>query len=157
MNSLDRIGIKVVHEASEAQEAQEAQDPAMMRNGNTVAILHEVASLLDTLATTGQPGAVDLRSLPLLPGDYDDLQTHLGNGEVKATIEALGPTEVRETQYAGVWWVTYYDSDRKVMADRLEITFAPEILKSHPEDIRSAARRLRDVMQTETHTGDDHG
>jgi hydrogenase-1 operon protein HyaF len=67
----------------------------------------------------------------------------LGEGEARATVDVAGETIVRETAYAGVWWVTYYGADKEVVADRIEITLVPAILKSHPADISAAAERLR--------------
>lgn len=133
MSSLDKIGVKFV-----------PAPPAMTTTGNALPLLHEIAALLHALAERGEEGCIDLRSLPLAPGDYEHLRALLGEGEAQATIQAAGETRVRETAYAGVWWVTYYGTDdQEVLADRIEITWVPTILKSQAADVEAAARRLR--------------
>jgi hydrogenase-1 operon protein HyaF len=82
-------------------------DDEEMLSGNADPILHEIQSLLSDLVESGKSSSIDLRSLPLLPGDYEKLKEVLGQGEVSATLEALGVTHVRETAIHGVWWVTH--------------------------------------------------
>ncbi len=60
-------------------------------SSNAAPLLHEIAALLDRLAQTGEGGSVQLNGLPLQPGDYEALQEALGEGEVSAEIQALGP------------------------------------------------------------------
>ena len=139
MSSLDKIGVKVVPAA-----------PPMATTGNALPLLHEIAALLQALAERSEEGCIDLRGLPLAPGDYDHLRALLGEGEVQATIDAAGETRVRETAYAGVWWVTHRGPDDEVMAERIEITFMPAILTSHPADVGVAARRLHDDIEART-------
>ncbi|HYA38821.1 MAG TPA: hydrogenase expression/formation C-terminal domain-containing protein, partial [Candidatus Methylomirabilis sp.] len=42
--------------------------------GNALPILHEIETLLNGLVTSGKAASIDLRSLPMLPGDYEQLQ-----------------------------------------------------------------------------------
>ena len=89
----------------------------------------------------------DLRSaalaLPFLTeDDREQLHGLLGEGEVSATVEALGPTEVVETAYPGVWWVTYYGADGEVVAERIEVARMPDILAAQDPDMRAGLGRL---------------
>jgi hydrogenase-1 operon protein HyaF len=111
--------------------------------GYGLAILHEVRGMLEDLVDLGREATIDLRGLPMGPGDYERLKEWLGAGEVTATVDAMGPTRVYETAYPGVWWVTHYNPDEEVIADRLEITLQPEILRSHPADAHAGLDRLR--------------
>lgn len=133
----------------------DAESPAST-NGNAVPILHEIETLLDDLVASGKTAAIDLRSLPLLPGDYEKLKEVLGQGEVSATIDAMGPTQVRETAIHGVWWVTHSNSDATVVAEFIEVTTMPEILRTHPADARVGLDMLhaRLTPATETDKGD---
>lgn len=115
----------------------------VMSHGNALPLLNEIGGLLDQLITTGKPGAIDLRSLPLLAGDYEKLIEILGEGEVKATVDAMGPSQVRETAIHGVWWVTHFNSDAAVVAEFIEVTYMPEILQTHPADARMGLENLR--------------
>ncbi len=69
---------------------------------NVKPLLHEIKHALDNLIETGRTTIIDLRSIPLAPGEEDKILDTLGRGEVLAQLNALGLSEVIETQYAGV-------------------------------------------------------
>lgn len=110
--------------------------------GNMVLVLHEVAHALDCLARTGETHVIDLSSLPMTPAELQQLTASLGEGEVRAVIEAEGRSEVTETGFSGVWLVTHRDTDDMLRGRYIEITPLPEILRSQDADIRAAAARL---------------
>lgn len=130
MSGLADIGVRVVS----------AQDDL---SGNGHALIHELGKRLELLAAEGVTDAIDLRGLPLSAGDLKMLEDFLGVGEIEARIDALGQTRVYETSYAGIWRVTYYSEDGKVVADVLEVTRQPEILATPPGDVADACGRLR--------------
>jgi hydrogenase-1 operon protein HyaF len=107
------------------------------------AVLAEVVQRLEQLADGGTPEAIDLRSLPLNPGDRERLADALGEGEVDITLRLDGTSHVRETGATGVWWVEHRDARGDVIAELLEITRIPEILNADPGDIGRSARALR--------------
>ena len=111
--------------------------------GNIRALLAEIAARLEKLDDHGETGMIDLNSLPLAPGEYEQLRQTLGQGEVSARIEAIGASEIIETRYPGVWWVTHYNVEGDIVADMLEITTIPEIIKSQPEDVHAGLARLK--------------
>ena len=111
--------------------------------GNIRALQAEIAACLEKLAETGGTGIIDLNSLPFAPGEYEQLRQALGQGEVSARIEAIGPSEIIETRYPGVWWVTHYNVEGDIVADLIEISWIPEIMKSQPDDIRTGLELLR--------------
>jgi hydrogenase-1 operon protein HyaF len=117
--------------------------------GNIRALLVEIAARLEKLASNGETGMIDLNSLPLAPGEYEQLRQMLGQGEVTARIEAIGASEIIETRYPGVWWVTHYNVEGDIVADMIEITTIPEIIKSQPEDIRTGLELLRAQLNDE--------
>lgn len=130
----------------------------VLSHGNALPLLHEIEVLLNDLVTTGKSASIDLRGLPMLPGDYDKLREVLGQGEVSATVDALGPTHVRETAIHGVWWITHRNAEDEVTAEFIEVTYFPEILKTHPADARQAVETLRTRLapSLEMTQGDDH-
>ena len=134
MSGLKDIGVKVV-------------DAAIAFSAP--AILREIEALLEKLARSGESGVVDLRGVPLGPADYEMLRNELGQGEVTARLDAAGPSEVRETAYAGVWWVTHRDQTENVIAEFIEVTRMPEILTSQPEDVRAASARLKEKLSSD--------
>ena len=135
-----------------------ADDDCLTLSGNADPVLHEIRSLLKDLVTSGKSASIDLRSLPLLPGDYEKLKEVLGQGEVSATIDAMGQTQVRETAVHGVWWVTHYNSDENIIAESIEVTYIPEILRTHPADARVVLDLLHScltpAMETDKGGGD---
>lgn len=107
------------------------------------ALLMELETLLRDLVEQGRESSIDLRSLPLSPGDLAFLEQHLGRGEVTAEVSALGPSTVQETAIHGVWWVRHYNSNDEVMAEFLEVTQCPDIIRAHPADVRDSLEDLR--------------
>jgi hydrogenase-1 operon protein HyaF len=135
-NNLNSIPIKV-------------DDTEQYSIGSLRAILSEMATHLEKLAQDGTTGSIDLNSLPFAPGEYDQLRLLLGEGEVKAHIEALGPSDIVETRYPGVWWVTHYNVEGDIVADSIEITTIPELLKSQPEDIDMGLELIKAQLNDE--------
>jgi hydrogenase-1 operon protein HyaF len=124
-----------------------------LRTGLAQVVLHEIAVLLDRLADAGEAGAIDLRSLPMTDGDRVELEERLGRGEVEATLNVAGVSKVWETRHAGVWWVRHLGEGNRVAAEEIAVTRAPEILLTHPADVRAAAALLRDALQADRPRG----
>jgi hydrogenase-1 operon protein HyaF len=120
-----------------------AQSEEIYSIGNIRALLSEIAALLEKLGKTGETGMIDRNSLPFAPGEYEQLRQMLGQGEVSARIEAIGPSEIIETRYPGVWWVTHYNVEGDIVADILEVTAVPKILRSQPDDVIDGLARLK--------------
>jgi HupH hydrogenase expression protein, C-terminal conserved region len=110
--------------------------------GNVLPILHEIRHALARLIATGESAAIDLRAIPLAPGEEERILDLLGRGEVSASFDSLGRTDICETQYAGCWTVTHCDPQGAVAARYIEITLIPDILRSQASDIRDALERL---------------
>ena len=109
---------------------------------NVKPLLHEVKHALENLIEKGETSIIDLRSIPLAPGEEDKILQTLGKGEVQAQLNSLGLSEINETQYAGVWVVTHYNDEGSIISRFIEITRMPEILSSQTEDIRAAYSSL---------------
>ena len=109
---------------------------------NVKPLLHEIKHALDNLIETGHTTIIDLRSIPLAPGEEDKILNTLGRGEVMAQLDALGLSEVIETQYAGVWLVTHYNDENNIISRFIEVTTMPEILCSQTKDIMAAYSSL---------------
>ena len=117
---------------------------------NVLPLLHEVKHALQNLLENGETAIIDLRSIPLAPGEEDKILVALGEGEVKAQLNALGPSEIIETQYAGVWLVTHFNDEKDIIGRFIEVTFMPDIVKSQAEDINLAYSEL--ALMLEEHT-----
>ena len=128
-------------------------------SAQVLAIASEIARHLQVLLDSGEGASIDLRSLPLAPGDYQALKDLLGQGEVNARIDALGPSEIRETAIPGVWWLVHRNASDEVMADLIEITHCPVILRTQDEELRNGPERLcaRMAEQSEQAAIEQHG
>lgn len=115
--------------------------------GMALSVLAEVGRLLDALAESGRPGAIDLRSLPLTDADRQQLEELLGRGEVRAELDVAGRSEVWETAYRGAWWVRHLGAGDRIAVEQIAVCSVPEILLAHNDDIRAAARRLRRELE----------
>lgn len=111
--------------------------------GGVAAILMELAGLLDQLAATQVPAAIDLRSLPMSPENRLELEQVLGVGEVRATVDAAGVSTVRETGISGIWWLEHRDARGELIAEFLEVAQVPQILGNATDEIAAAAHALR--------------
>lgn len=111
--------------------------------GGIIAILREIAEMLDRLEQYDESGAIDLRSLPFSPDDYARLRDALGSGEVEITLNADGISLLRETAYSGVWWIQHRNTDDELTAELLEIALIPSIALTAKEDVAQSASQLK--------------
>jgi len=113
---------------------------------NVQPLLHEIRHALAKLLDDGGHTVIDLRSLPLAAGEEEQLLDELGQGEVYARLHALGPTEIVETRYPGVWVVVHFNNDNEVIGKTIEICDIPELLRSQQEDIRQGLGQLQSQL-----------
>ena len=92
------------------------------------------------------PAVIDLLSLPMSAEDRSELERVLGEGEVRATIQAEGLSVLRETGISGVWWVEHRGAQGELVAELLEVARVPAILESVPDEIAAAAGTLRERL-----------
>jgi len=121
--------------------------------GGLIAILREISEMLERLAQYDESGAIDLRSLPFSPADYQRLRESLGSGEVEITLNVDGISRLRETGFSGVWWVEHRNAEDELVAELLEITHIPEIVVTERDEIAKSASRLRDHLSIRTAGG----
>ena len=114
--------------------------------GNVIPIINEIRHALEKLLEDGEATIIDLRALPLGPGEEQKLESMLGIGEVTAKIDAMGVSTVNETLFAGVWLVTHRNTEDSILGKFIEITRYPSILESQTEDMRSALKALPDLL-----------
>ena len=129
MNSLDDIAVRV--EAA---------------TGNVVPLLHEIRHALKRVVNGQEGTTIDLQSLPLAPGEQERIESVLGAGEVRAELDALGPTVIQETSFPGVWLVTHRNTEGEVLARFIEVTRMPDLLMSQQADIEHGLNRLANEL-----------
>lgn len=114
--------------------------------GMAQAVLAELNEHLTELSFSGRQHVIDLTSLPMNDSDKRELELFLGRGEVAVTLQTMGDSQVFETGYSGIWWIKHYNADNQLIAELLEITTLPEIIKSHPEDVQASAVELKKLI-----------
>ncbi|MGD8235543.1 MAG: hydrogenase expression/formation C-terminal domain-containing protein [Chromatiales bacterium] len=116
--------------------------------GNVQPLLHEIFHALRRLRDTGEVTVIDLRALPLAPGEETQIEKKLGKGEVHASIDALGPSEIVETGIAGVWLVTHFNAEEEILGRYIEICRIPAILESQDQDIEYGLDEMEALLET---------
>lgn len=127
-----------------------APGKAVTIGGGVQAMAHEILSHLERLHETGETTAIDLKSLPMAPDEFHGIKKMLGQGEIDLTLELDGPTRIRETAYAGVWWIQHTGTDGRILAEFIEIARFPDFLGAQPVHIAEAARDLRDRLKDQS-------
>lgn len=123
-----------------------APEPMEQDAGFSAALIWETLARLTQFAETGETATIDLGGLPMSKNDREALDDLLGRGEVSATIEVIGRTEIWETQYSGVWRVRHFGMGA-IANDLIEITSCPKILFADRRDAESAARRMAENLE----------
>lgn len=121
--------------------------------GGVRAMAYEILSHLEHLEATGETATIDLKSLPMAPDEFHGIKKMLGQGEIDLTLELDGPSRIRETAYAGVWWIQHTGKDGRILAEFIEITRFPDFLSAQPDQIADAARHLRDHLKERSKEG----
>lgn len=120
---------------------------ALKPSAQVFALLEELRVMLAALTKNGAHNSIDIRSLPLLPSDYETLMQVLGCGEVSATINALGVSEIKETRYSGIWLLRHYNTHDEIIAELIEVTPLPDILKTQAPDLIDSSEKLLRYLQ----------
>ena len=116
---------------------------------NVKPILHEIRHALEKLLNEGETSIIDLRSIPLAPGEEETIIETLGHGEVHARLDVLGPSEIYETRFTGVWLVAHYNENDSIVSRFIEVTEMPDVLRSQREDVVYALDKLVTELGTE--------
>lgn len=114
--------------------------------GNDILILHEIRHALTSLLVEDKPTTIDLRAIPMAPGEEERIESVLGEGEISVQLNALGLSTIIETKFAGVWLVTHYNSAEEVVSKFIEVTRVPALIVSQEEDIERDLRRLTEEL-----------
>jgi len=118
---------------------------------NVLPLLHEVRHALERYQDSGEATTIDLRRIPMTACDEEELEGFLGVGEVNIEIVALGPSQIRETQFPAVWHIVHYNSDGEVAGKFVTVAAIPDLVMTRPEDaargLRALQQRLNDLTQ----------
>lgn len=116
------------------------------RTGNDIPILHEIRHALQRLLDNGETTTIDLRALPMAPGEEAAIEAALGVGELSIKLDALGPSTITETQFSGVWLVTHFNTEEEILGKFIEITRIPELMIAQTEDMEHGLEQLKSKL-----------
>lgn len=119
-------------------------------HGNVPPLMHELRHALDRLISSGTDTIIDIGRLPLSESEEIELAARLGQGAVRAEIDALGPSRVHETRYAGVWSIAHLNAEEEVVSRFIAVTRCPEILGAPIEDIVAGRAMLEGDLTPES-------
>ena len=122
---------------------------------NAMPVLHEIRHALEKLAQSDESTVIDLSAIPFAPGDRQQLLEILGNGEVEASIDAMGRTRINETGFPGVWLVRYLDTTDEEIVTHIEITRCPSLLITPEPDVAGSAATLAARLERSQGTVND--
>lgn len=125
-------------------------DKSVASTGNVLPLLHEIKHHLRDLLESGKKNTIDISAIPMSPDDELSFEAFLGRGEVTASLESLGNSEIIETRFSGVWLITHHNAQGERIGRFIEITTMPEILKSQSQDMRAALTALDERLSAAT-------
>jgi hydrogenase-1 operon protein HyaF len=120
--------------------------PDMGLSGSAWPLMLEIVEMVRRLLDSGETSAIDLSSLPLNQADKSWLRERLGIGQISAHLEAEGPSSLDETACPGVWWVTHRDTQERVVSEFIEVTFVPELVRAHRDDVKIGLEYLQGIV-----------
>jgi hydrogenase-1 operon protein HyaF len=106
------------------------------------AILSEIEECVSRFAAGGEGVSIDLRCLKSMPEEREMLAALLGHGEVSATIDASGRSELYETSVPCVWWVRHRNSEDEIVGEMIEIAEVPEVMLGDRKAVASGLEAL---------------
>lgn len=118
--------------------------------GNVTPLLHEIRHALTALLESEEQTVIDLRAMPLAPGEEERIEAELGRGEVRVELNALGRSDIVETQYPGVWLITHSNTEGKVVGKYIEVALIPDILQAQQGDIEAGLEQLSNTLTIST-------
>jgi len=117
--------------------------------GNVTPLLHEIRHAVQALLAEGETTTIDMRSMPLAPGEETRIETLLGEGEIRVELNALGRSDIIETRFPGVWLITHRNTEDVILGKHIQMSFIPDILKAQQRDIEAGLEQLSSELQTE--------
>lgn len=121
----------------------------------TQTLLHEIKQMLSALVTAGINNTIDLKTIPLTTGTYQQLKAALGQGEIQVEINLMGITSVIETSISGVWWLTHKNEEGSVISELIEVTRIPDILVTDMLDISAGIKQLESRIEERQPSNND--
>ena len=129
----------------------ESHQDTQLSTGNVLPLLNEIRHAIENLLDNNTTTTIDLCSIPMGPGEEQQIENMLGVGEVTGQLRTLGTSDFYESIFPGVWLIVHYNSGKEIMGKLIEITWMPSILQAQTEDVRHGLIKLIKQLDS-THT-----
>jgi hydrogenase-1 operon protein HyaF len=124
-----------------------SEQPGLM---NAPSVLIEVQEKAEKYLRDRVNDEINLSLLPFSPEDQTLLIQQLGQGPTVMLSRGYGNCRIDSTVWPYVWWLRYYNSQDKIIMERLFIGEVPEAALAAPEDLKDSAMRLREILEIYT-------
>lgn len=114
---------------------------------NAPALLSEINEHIPGVDSRAEAHVVNLSLLPHTPEDLTFLDRILGTGGTSILSRGYGNCRITATGTRHVWWVRFFNSQKTLILNSLEITRMPEVARAAPEDIADSAERLDEILE----------
>ncbi|MGC2855883.1 hydrogenase expression/formation C-terminal domain-containing protein [Novispirillum sp. DQ9] len=137
----------IVRDAANALSANLALPEALPEGAMNVApVLVEIADAMARVRPGVKEREINLTLLPMTPVDLNVLAEALGTGDLTILSRGYGNCRITACAARGVWRVSYFNSDDKMILDVVEVGDVPEAALAAREDVADAAERLEQVI-----------
>lgn len=123
-----------------------------LSSGNLEPLLHEVRHALAALLNEGRNTCIDLKGIPLAPGEEERILHWLGRGELRAELSVFGTSEILETGFSGVWVISHFDTQGALSGRFIEVARVPDIVSAQTADIAAGLTRLTTLLDSTENT-----
>jgi hypothetical protein len=114
---------------------------------NSLGILSEISTALETLKATGQEQILYLTQPPLTDKDEDFLREALGRGRITIVANEVHAAAWQETAIPCVWWSEYRDEIERVVLKAIEIAPYPHLAAGQRDDIDEGLTKLKKIEE----------
>ena len=95
----------------------ESHQDTQLSTGNVLPLLNEIRHAIENLLDNNTTTTIDLCSIPMGPGEEQQIENMLGVGEVTGQLWTLGTSDFYESIFPGVWLIVHYNSDKEIMGN----------------------------------------
>lgn len=113
---------------------------------NVAPVLVEIADAMTLVRPGAKEREINLTLLPMTPVDLNVLAEVLGTGALTILSRGYGNCRITACAARGVWRVSYFNSDDKMILDVVEVGDVPAAALAAREDVADAADRLEQVI-----------
>ena len=101
------------------------------------ALLYELLQNMQALLEKEVVSEIDLMTLPLSQQEKQQLEDILGEGEVNISLNTLGLSTIKETGFAGVWWVKHFNEESVLMAEHIQVAYEPPLIAVLANEVKN--------------------